>query len=570
MFNRLTSPFRNGAASISDETEADDDRYSDGVADTVLGTRSRVEELDDVPELESFENRDLPSATEFQTPTNNTVVLSREEYEALLKLKQMKSSDKIPEKSFLSKRKDLPKIEYSKLVTLSLVNFSDYRESIKNVGYARGWPCYYSQPSLSDLTDRKWDGVDRETDDDILRREAYLVLYQMIPLSLKYLVKGVKSGDVLGLWVVLYKRFLRVTDMAIKALKKEWECLSMDSTKLRLDEFISLVSSKAENLRMVGIQISDSAEASALLCGLSEKFEWIKRYYSLQEKYNFSEVATEALKYATDKHLLSTGKNDTGGEGEDSFCLAFNIGSCKRKGCKFPHKKVSDKRVNALKNKLESKKKNKEETKPQKVFTIQKGEKKKGSCYKCGSSDHYSNTCPLKEKIDTYIKSLKGGGGHAFPIILFSEKKNEGGWVLDGGATEHVTNDLSTLSNTRVVPPETVVFTVGNNHVMIPTHVGEARVNAVLLTRVYFCENCPVKLVSEGRLLLAGADIKKFADKQEALVSKGNLVVFRAPLRANLFTITQAVDESDILQDVSSREGVSECQTPLVSDTAAQ
>lgn len=604
MFRRLTSPFRAVEPTVDTDSEDDevDHKHVDrdvksnpgsvadpeGDADTVVA-RERITESEseykqterevELPFLESFNGLESPGVGTPQQSSQplNDVVLSRGEYDSLIRLA---SSNKKNSVSFTTKRKDLPRIEYSKLVTLSLTNFSEFRESLKNLGYSRGWPTKYSNPTLSDLRECKWDGVDREESDDILRREAYLIIYQLVTASLKYLLKGVQSGDVLGVWVVLYKRFLRVTEMAIKTLKKEWECLSMDTSHLRLDEFISLVSTKAENLRMVGETIDDSSEASALLCGLSEKFEWLKRYFSLQESYTFNQVATEALKYATDKQLLSTGSKGSGAtENEDkTFCLAFNTTTCVRKGCKFPHRKVSAKAISALKAKIAEKKKARGVEPPDsKMIGFTKGDtqkkpnqgERKGSCFKCGSADHYSNTCPLKDKIDTYIKTLKGGGSHQFPVILFSECKQQLGWVLDGGAGEHVTNNLQDLKNVRVVPPDTVVFTVGNNQVMIPSHVGDAKVNAVLLTRVYFCRDCPVKLMSEPRLLLAGADIKKCSVKREAVVSKGNLIVMRAPLNASMFVVTHAVDSTDELQIVRECcdvDGV----TPLVSAPYSQ
>ena len=82
----------------------------------------------------------------------------------------------------LRRRKGLPKIEYSKLVGLSRTNFSQYRESIKVLGYSRQWPTKYAEPTLQDLKEG-WDGQDRDSLDDVCRREAYLVLYSQIPLA---------------------------------------------------------------------------------------------------------------------------------------------------------------------------------------------------------------------------------------------------------------------------------------------------------------------------------------------------------------------------------------------------
>ena len=48
-------------------------------------------------------------------------------------------------------RKNLPKIEYSKLVTLSMTNLDEYMVCIHNLGYSRMWPANFSQPTSSDL-----------------------------------------------------------------------------------------------------------------------------------------------------------------------------------------------------------------------------------------------------------------------------------------------------------------------------------------------------------------------------------------------------------------------------------
>ena len=33
-------------------------------------------------------------------------------------------------------------------------------------------------------------------------------------------------------------------------------------------------------------------------------------------------------------------------------------------------------------------------------------------CFKCGDKDHLADVCPLKAKINDYIKSLKNATGH--------------------------------------------------------------------------------------------------------------------------------------------------------------
>jgi hypothetical protein len=232
-----------------------------------------------------------------------------------------------------SSRKDLPKIEYSRLVVLSLSNFQQFKESIKVVGFARGWPRRFACPTFADL---EYYQDTEGPDDAACEKEAYLVIYQMIPLSLKYLISEIDNGDVVSVWKNLYKRFLHVTDIALKQMKQEWESLSMEKENVSLDEFISLVSQKAVNLRMVGQHVSKKEEATALLCGLSTPFDWLRNFYSVKSDYDFSEISNEAMKFAVDKGFFATRSTSSKASNaiqpncnsearpNNKFCLGYN------------------------------------------------------------------------------------------------------------------------------------------------------------------------------------------------------------------------------------------------------
>ena len=145
-----------------------------------------------------------------------------------------------------------------------------------------------------------------------------MVLYQTIPSTLKYLVEDVPSGDVIAVWNILYDRFLHVTDASLKKMKKEWETLSQGSMKL--DEFISLVSSKARSLKMVKIPVSDHDKAVALVQGLSKDYDWLKNHFSMMAKanYSFADVATAALKFAIDKKMIESAQSSVSGTEKSS------------------------------------------------------------------------------------------------------------------------------------------------------------------------------------------------------------------------------------------------------------
>lgn len=452
--------------------------------------------------------------------------------------------------------KTLPKIDYSKIVTLSLSNFSEYRESLKVVGYARGWPDNYRQPTLAQLN-RPWDGVDGFTVQDEIRREAFLVLYQTIPQSLKYLVDNIRSGDVIALWKVLYERFLFVTASSIKKMKKEWESLSQGSN--RLDEFISRVSSKAKSMAMVGVVVTDQDKATALIHGLSKDFEWLKNYYSTRDSYSFAEVATESLKFAVDRQLLADKpklKEEQGSSSSSSklICLDYNQSSCRRKNCRYKHELVSKKVL----HEIESKVKKRKEKKDSGVLLV-KDDKKQRRCYRCGDPNHLSPNCPHKTKMDEYAKKLRNGGGDSssgapkgelqLPVFAIKEVPSAD-WILDSGAAHHITNSLVCLTDVSQLPTSSVVFTVGNDHIMSPTHVGSVKLGDLKVSNVYYCHECPVNVMSESRLLAVGIDVNKVASTGVARCWKtqesGAYPVLEARLKGGLFVVTQVLISGEL------------------------
>ena len=74
-------------------------------------------------------------------------------YERLLAMKPDMSTLKVEKATTQGKenRKDLPRIEYSKMVTLSTENFDEYKTSIYNLGYSRKWPTEWSKPTFQNL-----------------------------------------------------------------------------------------------------------------------------------------------------------------------------------------------------------------------------------------------------------------------------------------------------------------------------------------------------------------------------------------------------------------------------------
>ena len=439
--------------------------------------------------------------------------------------------------------KNLPSIEYKKLITLSLTNFAEYRDSIKVVGHSRRWPNKYSNPSLEQLRE-VWDGVEQEEYEDVIRSEAFLVIYQTIPASLKYLVRNVKTNDVLELWRVLYKRFLHVTNSALKAMKTEWENLSMSALGLPIDEFISVVSSKATNLRMVGEHISDKQEAIALLCGLPDSYAYVKRVYNSKDTFSFDQVSSEVIKFAVNEKFFSgtsTKKKDFQSPTRTQVCLKFNTSEgCQRKSCRFKHEKASDKILKDIRKKIEERRKPRRPERPEQALTTNQTDpnRRRGEikCWTCGVAGHVSYKCPNRERVqEMFSKQASNKSTYVAPVFI-SSKSSSTDWVFDSGATSHITNNLYVLEDAKSVSG--VNFTVGNDQSMSPSHIGSVNMGDFTFKNVYFCEKCPINLLSEGKLVESGLHVNKAPGKGvEVIDPKGEKVVMTATQKDELFVV---------------------------------
>ena len=441
-------------------------------------------------------------------------------------------------------RKDLPRIEYSKMVTLSLTNFDEYKVSIYNLGYSRKWPVKWSKPSFQDLKE-EWDG--EEGKDDAIRREAYLVLLNTIPASLKYLVRQVRSGDVIGIWKAIYDRFLHVTTDQVKAMVSEWNNLSMTTLHLNVDKFVSLIVSKSQALREVGEEKSDEDEASTLLKGLSTHFDWLKNNLRMKKKKpKFMELVKIAVDYAHDHKLLDDKSKGSalhtyapsGHNTPKDFCRSFNSEKgCSRSPCPWKHEKHPNSTMQGV-GKHKGKELNRD--KKGKVLTAQQ-EKKKMQCYGCGSFDHLLPKCPKKHEY--YEKKKQSNINNDNPKMSLTVSRavgvypviKEKAWIVDSAASEHITTDLRDLTEVREVPLGSVSFVVGNNELMYPTHVGVVEFDKVRLLDVYFCEKCPAKLISVSRLVRKGCGVTICPSSGVFSIKWGDREIIRAILKDQLF-----------------------------------
>jgi hypothetical protein len=130
---------------------------------------------------------------------------------------------------------------------------------------------------------------------------------------------------------------------------------------------------------------------------------------------------------------------------------------------------------------------------------------------------------------------------------LFASFDLKSQWILDSGATEHICSSAQLVTQgtlaTLSVPSQ---LTVGNGQVLVASQSGTVHFNDVSLSGVLVCEQCPVNIISEGKLLEKGLTITKSA-LHGCLIMQGKNVIMTARIQNKLMFVDKAVLSSDLI-----------------------
>ena len=211
----------------------------------------------------------------------------------------------------------------------------------------------------------------------------------------------------------------------------------------------------------------------------------------MKDSYSFAEVSAAILKFASDRDLLDIPTEPPVAPKKSvkvvSACIKFNKDGCSRRNCPYEHRKVSKSALEALKKVYAPAQVKKEESKDNSVLVT----KYTPRCWCCQSKDHLADTCPYRHQVDELVTKLKEEGGDDLAAVAHEGDDpvmgvNDCDWILDSGASQHITNCLERMIDPVPVQNGALYFTCGNEQLLKPSHVGSVRVGGVVLSEVYF------------------------------------------------------------------------------------
>jgi hypothetical protein len=296
--------------------------------------------------------------------------------------------------------------------------------------------------------------------------------------------------------------------------------------------------------------------ATAYIQGLNKNYVFIKEKYRTMNMYSFVSAVEDATNFAIANKLMNVqSSSSSGGTKSLSSVLTAAGTMCKywrmKRGC-FKE----DKCPLAAYHTPETAGKGWNEDKAK---TGAKNEERK--CYSCNKVGHLRQNCPLKNDQSkdkakanqrnnaNEINNLSLNFMMISPVSasLFASFDLKSQWILDSGATEHICSSAKLVTQgtlaTLSVPAQ---LTVGNGQVLQASQSGTVHFNDVSLSGVLVCEQCPVNIISEGKLIEKGLTITKSA-QQGCQIMQGENVIMTARIQNKLMFVDKAVLSSDLI-----------------------
>jgi hypothetical protein len=170
------------------------------------------------------------------------------------------------------------------------------------------------------------------------------------------------------------------------------------------------------------------------------------------------------------------------------------------------------------------------------------------TCYRCNSPHHLIKDCPEPPKEGERVPRKGGGNSSAqFAVAwIASTTANSACWLLDSGASEHITNNRALLSDVRepTLSQRSIRGLAGSlevkavGKVVLLSEV-KGKMRQIVLRNVMYVPEAPANLLSVGRADQSGAQFT-FKGTQCSVTQRGELLL-KAALEGGVYTFRPTV-----------------------------
>lgn len=315
------------------------------------------------------------------------------------------------------------------------LDFPVWKAQIESVVTAKGWNTVLYEDATASTADAA----------TFIKMDNQVKAVLLTSLDPKYARLVIKMKTAKDIWARLSAIHEQKSDSSKLLMQREFFELRLEKGE-KVQDYISRAEYLASQLEDIGSPIPDTTLVSKIVSGLNEDFQSFMTMWM-----------AVPLKEQTMSNML--GKLMAEEHMKNQF----------RRGESSANTSQSDKPQSKSNFKKSSKRNDKKGKRSN--FDI-----KKASCYGCGEKGHLRRDCPRKEKREDKSDNRESSEKEVKSLIAEAHTScSNDGWIIDSGATEHMTFDASNyVSYRKLDEPKPIRF--GNNQYGMGIGTGKIRI----------------------------------------------------------------------------------------------
>jgi hypothetical protein len=330
-----------------------------------------------------------------------------------------------------------------------------------------------------------------------------------------------------AMWKKLKDRYEYQSAAAQRLVFNEWKSLSYNNGG-SIRDYISKFDSIAARYIAVGGKLDDNQKALQLLHSIqSDRYDYVVKSPSTMN-LSYDELCTQLMMYEDTWVKQSNGdNNNTSNHNNNQNVEAALVTSQRRNNNSYYNNNNHYNNNNNNNNNNRNWRSNTVQHQYQyRGRQHQSQQNRAVVCYECGGNGHKSYECPTRNRQnDNRMNTRRNFNRHESSNVAYTKNDNNGneyvlvmdkrneiaGWLIDSGASHHITHDKSLLLNYRTIERQaingfsenSVDYAIGEGDVKLSVNINGIDKN-ITITSVWYVPGAHKNLLSVSAVMNKG------------------------------------------------------------------
>lgn len=300
------------------------------------------------------------------------------------------------------------------------------------------------------------------------------------------------------MWMKLEKEYKK-SEFEVVNLKSSFYKIVMTST-MTVRDLVNKLNDQKTLLSQVGVELEDSDMASQLLNGTEHKFRQKVEILRSLKGLRANDIAQQLIDLESRVNTANSRDDNETISTTETALVVKHVPHKKNEGTKF-------------------------------------FDKSKIKCYNCGKKGHFKRDCRIKMEMNKNKNKMTEYSLNIRENIKCYEKA----WLIDSGASTHISGNLEHFHEIQDIPTRTVVF--GNDQVAEARKCGDVHISfeegqKITIREVLYVEGMKANILSVSKLVNTGLTVNFTKDGCSLMNTDGRLLIGLKSTVEGLYSLT--------------------------------